>query len=331
MKKITIFALIFLVAFIYFVLSCGKPNEVIEKFKIVGSCANPGYAQSVWIGKINNKPYAFVASSQAGMVIYNIDNPESTFIVAQWFDTTYSSWAVTTLSNYAYITSGKKFFEKLDVSKIDSLRLISSFNFQGYTGYGYDISTIDTNYICVAARERFYLFDLTDPSFPVYSDLAFPNSARSVFTVDTLAYIACEQLGLYIVKVKTSPQLSISIIGSCDTPSNARNLFVQNNTCYVADGRNGIVLIDVTNPSEAQVISHLSLAGYACRIYVKDNFAYVACENAGISIIDIKYKNNPILVETVKTSYAKGVYVPEGPYVYVADRDQGLVIIKREE
>ena len=329
MKKITIS--VFIIAFSYLILNCGKPIESESQFKIISKCPNPGYAQSVWISKINNKPYAFIASGQAGMVIYNIENPEQPQIVAQWFDTTYSSWAVTTLSNYAYITSGKKFFEKLDISNLDSLRLVSSFNFLGYSGYAYDISTIDTNYVCVAARERFYLFDLSDPSFPVYRDITFPNCARGVFTVDSLAYLACEQLGLYIVKVKTSPQLSISIMGSCDTPSNARGLFVLDNTCYIADGRNGIVIIDVTNPRVAKVISHLSLSGYACRIFVKDTLAYIACENAGVVIVNVKDKSKPVLIETVKTSYAKGVFVPNGPYIYVADRDEGLIVIKQEE
>ncbi len=327
MKKIILFLIITSVVLI---ISCGKPNEITQKFKIIVTSANPGYAQSVWIGNINNKPYAFMASGQAGMVIYNIDNPEQPQIVAQWCDTTYSSWAITSLSNYTYTASGKRFFEKLDVSNLDSLRFISAFTFQGYTGYAYDISSIDTNFVCVAARERFYLCN-TDPNFPDYIDITFPNCARGVFVVDSFAYIACEQLGLYIVKVKTSPQLSISILGSCNTPSNARNLFVKNNLCYIADGRNGMVIIDVTNPRAAEVVSHLPLSGYACRIFIKDTLAYVACENAGLAIINVKDKNNPILLETVNTSYAKGVYVPNGPYIYVADRDQGLVVIKQEE
>jgi len=328
MKKIILFLII---ASVILIIACGKPNEVIEKFKVVGSCANPGYPQSVWISNINNQPYAFMASGQAGLVIYNVSNPEQPYIAAQWFDTTYLAWSASTLSNYAYIARGKRFFEKLDVSNLDSLRLISAFTFQGYTGYAYDIYAIDTNHVCVAARERFYLFDLTDPNFPVYNDISFPNSARGVFVKDSFAYIACEQLGLYIAKVKTSPQLSISILGSCNTPSNARNLFVKDNICYIADGRYGIVLIDVTDPRNPEVVSELSLSGYACRIFVKDTLAYIACEDAGLAIVNVKDINNPTLLENVNTSYAKGVYVPVGPYIFVADRDQGLVVIKQEE
>jgi hypothetical protein len=327
MKKIIKVTLFFIIVITSLILNCGKPNESIGKFKIVSTCANPGYTQSVWIGKINNKPYAFVASGQAGMVIYNIDNPESTYIVAQWFDTTYIAWGITTLSNYAYLVGGKNLTEKIDVSNLDSLRLVSYFPLQ-ISGYAYDISMIDTNYSCVAANERCFLINLLTSD---YGYITFPNSVRGVFFADSLAYLACEQLGLYIVKPKFSPYLSISILGSCDTPSNARSLFVSDNTCYIADGRNGIVLIDVTNPRDSKVISHLSLSGYACRIYVKDTLAYVACENAGVAIVNVKDKNNPTLVETVKTSYAKGIFAPEGSYIYVADRDDGLVVIKQEE
>lgn len=311
-------------------INCGKPKEFQSRFRIISKCANPGYAQSVWVDKINNKNYAFVASGQAGMVIYNVDNPESTYIKAQWFDTTYSSWSVKTLSKYAYITSGKKLVEKVDVGNIDSLRAVFTFDFSYYVGYGYDIATIDTNYVCVAARERFYLFDLSVPGWPYFVSISFPNCARGVFVVDSLAYIACEQLGLYITKVKTSP-LNISIITSCNTPSNARGLFVKDNICYIADGRNGLVIIDAMNPSHPTLIGQLNLDGYANRNYVKDTLAYVACGSAGLAIVNIKDKSNPILVETIKTSYAKDVFVTDDAYIYVADRDEGLIVIKQEE
>jgi hypothetical protein len=332
MKIIRFLTIVFFISVLYLISGCGKPNEFASRFSIVSTSPNPGYAQSIWIGNVSNKPYAFVASGQAGMIIYNIDNPESTYIVAQWMDTTYSCWSITTLRNYAYLACSRKLLVKLDVRNFDSLTTIAEFGgMGGITGYAYDIFATDTNHVTVAARERFVFIDVTDPSSTSYAAVYLPNCARGVFVVDSFAYVACEQLGIYIFNIKTTPYLSVAAIGNCNTPSNARGVFVKDNICYVADGRNGLVLIDVTNPRQASIISELHLSGYANRVYIRDTLAYLACSDGGLSIVNIKDRTNPSLLAVVQTSYAKGVFVSDSQYIYVADRDQGLVVIKQEE
>jgi hypothetical protein len=331
MKIIKFLAIVFFISVLYLISGCGKPNEFTSHFKIISTSPNPGYAQSIWIGNVNNKPYAFVASGQAGMTIYNIDNPESTYIVAQWMDTMYTCWSTATLRNYVYLACSRMLLVKLDVRNLDSLRTIAEFGGTGgITGYAYDIFATDTNHVTIAARERFVFIDVTDPLYPSYVAIWLPNCARGVFAVDSFAYVACEQLGVYIFNIKTAP-LSAAIVGSCNTPSNARGVFVRDNTCYVADGRNGLVLIDVTNPRQASIISELHLSGYANRVYVRDTLAYLACSDGGLSIVNVKDRTNPLLVDVIQTSYAKGVFVSDSQYIYVADRDQGLVVIKQEE
>lgn len=325
MKKIKILAIVFIFSLICLISGCGKPNEFIPKFKIISESYNPGYAQSVWVDSINHKNYAFVASGQAGMVIYNIDNPESTYIVAQWMDSMNTCWDVTTLKGYAYLAYGKRELIVIDSQNLDSLRYIDECSWPT-PGNSYDIFIQDTSNIYIGVQDRLLIAPVSAPAYPEEYDP--PHYVRGVFAVDSFAYLACEQLGVYIMNVKTTPR---KIIGMCNSPSNARGLFVSDNTCYVADGRDGLVIIDITNPRQTQIISELDLSGYANRVFVKDSLAYVACEDAGLSIVNVKNRTQPFLVETVKTSYAKGVFVPDGPYIYVADRDEGLIIIKQEE
>ncbi|MCX8014802.1 MAG: hypothetical protein N2748_02170, partial [candidate division WOR-3 bacterium] len=135
-----------------------------------------------------------------------------------------------------------------------------------------------------------------------------------------------EQLGVYIMNVLTDPR---TIINLCNTPSNARGVFADKHYCYVADGRNGLVIINVSNPYQPTISTQLSLSGYANDIFIKDSLAYVACGEAGLAIVNIKDAANPVLVEYVKTSYAKSVIVPDNNYIYLADRDLGLIIIKQ--
>jgi hypothetical protein len=319
MKTLRTLITAFCFSIIYLISSCGKPTEFVSHYKIISETPCPGYAQSISIGNVNNKSYAFVAAGQAGMITYNIDNPESTFIIAQWMDTLNSCWAVATYGN--------KELEIINIADFDSMYFVGGFVWP--VAYAYDIFVPDTNFAYIAAKQQFIITDIQDPSFPsVLDQRHFPSDVRGVFIKDSLAYLACEQLGIYITNIKTAPY---NIVGNCDTPSNARGLFVADNTCYVADGRQGIVIIDITDPAASSIIGQLDLSGYANRVYVKDTLAYVACGDAGLKVVNVKDRSNPVLIETIQTSYAKGIYAPAGQYIYIADRDQGLIVIKQEE
>ncbi|MEO0091233.1 MAG: hypothetical protein ABIK61_00770 [candidate division WOR-3 bacterium] len=318
-----------LIAILFVTINCKRPIEE-PNFEIISKCANPGYAQSVYVTELNNNQYALVASGQAGLVIYDVNNPEQPNIKTQWTDTLNTCWSAMTKNNYAYLAYGSKLYVKLNITNLDSIRIEAEFTSLGFVAYAYDIFAIDTNYIGIAARERFIIYDLTNPLFPDYRTLWFPRCVRGVFVLDSFAYLACEQLGVNIVKIKWLPNPSLELIGNIDTPSNARSVFVQDNTCYVADGRAGLVIIDITQPTSAGIISKLDLPGYAQRVFVKDTLAYLACGDAGLCIVNIKQKDKPFLVETVKTSYAKGVFVNAQNLIFVADRDEGLIIIKEK-
>ncbi len=319
-----------LLLIIFFVLANCKKVIENQNFYIVSKISNPGYAQSVYVTKLNNKPYAFVASGQAGLVIYDVDNIEQPQVKAQWMDSINTCWSVTTKNNYAYLAYGSKLYVKLNIANIDSIRVAACFTSLGFVAYAYDIFATDTNYISIAGRERFMIYDLTDPIFPDYRTLWFPRCVRGVFVVDSLAYLACEQLGLVIVNTKFAPQMSCNLVSSKDTPSNARGVFVKDNTAYVADGRFGLVIIDVSIPISTVICGKIDLPGYAHRVFVKDTLAYLACGDAGLCIVNIKQKDKPFLVETVNTSYAQGVFVNDQDIIFVADRDEGLIIIKQK-
>lgn len=308
-------------------INCGKPNEITNKFKVIGSQANPGFSQKIIVREYNNQRLAFVASGQAGLIIYNTDNPQSPVIRTQWLDTLNSCFGVASQGDYAYLAYGKKELEIINISNLDSLYSIGSFEWPA--AYAYDVFAADTNYAYVAAREQFIVSDVTEPHFPnVLGQYRFPSNIRSVVVKDSFAYLASEQLGVYVMNIKSNPRI---VIDACDTPSNARYLFIQDTICYVADGRGGLIIINIANPHANSIISSINLSGYAQSVAVKDSFAYVACGDAGLSIVNIKDPRIPKLVETVKSSYCRGVFVSDDEYIYVADRDQGLLVIEYEE
>jgi hypothetical protein len=104
------------------------------------------------------------------------------------------------------------------------------------------------------------------------------------------------------------------------------DVFVKDNYAYCASVL-GLLILDVSNPSNSQLVGKLLLPYSAQDVCVSGNYAYVADSGAGLRVIDVSNPSNPREVGYFDTpGYALGVYV-SGNYAYVADGDAGLRVI----
>jgi hypothetical protein len=86
--------------------------------------------------------------------------------------------------------------------------------------------------------------------------------------------------GLQIVDI--SDPLHPALIGSCDTPGNARGIDVADTIACVADGSNGeLQIIDISNPAVPNLINSINISGTVQGVKVKDGIAYVADQWVG--------------------------------------------------
>lgn len=75
------------------------------------------------------------------------------------------------------------------------------------------------------------------------------------------------------------------------------------------------------------IVGSFDGGGYAKEILLKDDLIYMTVELGGLQIIDVSNAADPYLVGTIETEFALGVDVDDD-YVYVADEDEGLIIIE---
>lgn len=321
MKKIVCFFL-----FLLFTLFCGRPeppDEEIHTFEIVSVCNLPGYSRDIDI----HGNYAYVANGQGGLQIINISNPESTYIEGEYL-TSRSAQGIAIRDSFAYLVlSSEKGLLVLNINDPSDPSLIGED--PGYTEYNV-IAPPDTFYIYIAAHDFFIIENCSIPTLPYYDQrITTPGTARGIFVSDSLAYLACEQMGLYIYYA-VRPDSEVPLLGSIDTPSNARDVYVEGDYAYVADGRTGLVIIDVRNPENPEILSMYDTPGYANDIFVSGYYAYIADAEAGLQVIDISNPENPTFYGNFETPYAYAVYVKD-KLIYIADRDMGLLIITEEE
>jgi len=104
---------------------------------------------------------------------------------------------------------------------------------------------------------------------------------------------------------------------------------VSGDFAYLADGPNGLIILDISNQSNPKMVGHYKhKSGYAeGGITVSDNYIYIAYGSEGLLIIDITNKSTPKMIGSCDTSgHAKDVFLSDN-YIYLADWDNGLVII----
>ncbi|SET01770.1 Uncharacterized conserved protein [Methanococcoides vulcani] len=106
-----------------------------------------------------------------------------------------------------------------------------------------------------------------------------------------------------------------------------KGVAVAGNYAYVADEENGLVILDISDPTSPTLAGSYDTAGLAGHVDVAGNYAYVADFENGLVILDISDPTSPTLASSYDTDTdgMKFNIAVAGNYVYVASND--LVIV----
>ncbi|MCL6582402.1 MAG: hypothetical protein K6U11_02075 [bacterium] len=149
--------------------------------------------------------------------------------------------------------------------------------------------------------------------------------AREVMVADGYAYVADDNAGLEVIRIRNPRQLAR--VGSCDTEGTAHGVWVSGEYAYLADGDQGLAVINISDPENPKPCAHLALGGYAWKIKGRDGLVYLA-NDQGLAIVDVHDPLNPGLKAVCETPGSACGLSLSGDYAYVADWSKGVSIIK---
>jgi hypothetical protein len=102
---------------------------------------------------------------------------------------------------------------------------------------------------------------------------------------------------------------------------------ISGNYAYVADIANGLLVIDITNPTAPTEVGFYDTPGEAYGVALSGDYAYVGDGSSGLRVIDISNPTAPVEVGFCETpGWAIGVTVA-GDYAFVADYGSGMRVI----
>jgi hypothetical protein len=114
-------------------------------------------------------------------------------------------------------------------------------------------------------------------------------------------------------------------MGLYNTPGYAQGIYASDSYALVADGVNGLIIIDISEPHVPSFVSSYNTPAYAHDIAATNTHAFVADGTSGLLILNISNPQNISLVSAVsEIDYANSVYV-SNTYAYVAYEAAGTL------
>ncbi len=107
--------------------------------------------------------------------------------------------------------------------------------------------------------------------------------------------------------------------------TDGQNIVIDGSYAYVADGRSGLKIVDISDPNNIVTVGSLK-TNNAFGITVGNTYSYIADGERGIKSIDTTEPTAPQLIGTRKTREARKI-VLRGSYAYVADGRGGIKIM----
>ncbi|HWQ90876.1 MAG TPA: hypothetical protein VN673_04340 [Clostridia bacterium] len=107
----------------------------------------------------------------------------------------------------------------------------------------------------------------------------------------------------------------------------AEDVLVTNGLAFVAQGSEGLAILNVSNPATPTLLNKFDTPGYASALHLEDGLAFLADGGSGLQILNISNPAAPSLTGSFDTpGYASDVVVRSN-VAYVADSGGGLLIL----
>jgi len=186
-----------------------------------------------------------------------------------------------------------------------------------------------------------------------------PGITKSLVVYNNTAYIAAREEGMHILNLETKEIDTVYTGGSVQeiavtkdlifiadgvkglkiysntdigTPKLISRVKLSNvvtvdvtDTYVIAGGRDGLSVIDVSNPDNPVIVSSFT-AGWIEDIHLEPGYIYAAAGSEGLIVLDMRNPEEMVLVSSCKDVYAVGVEV-EKDLAFVADVD-GFKVVK---
>ncbi|HOW64627.1 MAG TPA: immunoglobulin domain-containing protein [Candidatus Paceibacterota bacterium] len=304
-----------------FVLDMNNPGMP----EYLGSCRPTTYDMNVTVAG----HYAYLGDLYEGLRIVDVSNPRYPRQVGGYI-TGGMAHEVRVTGSTAFIADGWNGFQILDVGHPEKPVRLACIPVQDAVA----MEVSGRNAFVVGGRHGgFYVFDISQPRTPVkISQVTTLGSCNDIYVNGPYAYVGegyCRYgsgIEIFDIRNLTQPQSA----GFFNASKHVYGLMVSGTTLYASAGDGGMLVLDISNPTNLVQLSQISPLGFANGIDVFDDKAYVTClySGSGFNVIDVMNPTQPKLMGKRSGSASNlrvigdRAYVANGTGVLVLDLTQ---------
>ncbi|ETO15890.1 outer membrane adhesin like protein [Reticulomyxa filosa] len=232
-----------------------------------------------------NAEMAFVASGTAGVQLLNVSNgSDPTWISAIDAGPGGYTYDLAMWSQTLFVANGAGGLRIVDVANVSHPRVLCTFN---ASFVGAQSLYVDHDIVYVAnAYGGLQLINVSNKTEPVLLSTVSSGSgnAQAVRVQGTTAFVA-EYVGIRIIDVSNKTHPKVLAVLDNDEVAKALNLDISGNLVFMANGYEGIEVINVTNQSRPVTLtSYLEDYGIACGVTIVNDSTLFVADGQTISI-----------------------------------------------
>ncbi len=236
---------------------------------------------------------------------------------------------------YLFVSVGSLGVEVVDISTPSVPKEVLRYKVDDVT---YDLASRNGMLYLANGSEGVEVVDITTPSSPrrlAYISTGDDNATSVDLSVDgtTVAIGTAQGALLYTDKGANI----YGYLGSYDSNGTIRDIRFDPNSLklYLANFSYGLEAVDITTPSDMQLIDGISMEGSACDIEVSQGIVYLSSLTSALKEIDFD-ENEELEVKTVYDPHDGGQTWDMTPgvnfrYLYLAKAERGLEIVDNSD
>ncbi|MEA3544787.1 MAG: hypothetical protein U9R69_06150, partial [Thermodesulfobacteriota bacterium] len=307
-----------------FIAGSNKGLLVVDKNalltqQVIKMIATPGSARDLVI----KNHWIYVADSRGGVLMYDLAAGGATGVNL----TLRRSRSLAVHRDLLFVAQEKLGIEVFDIStpgqpepvavwsKLQSTRLAVVNNYLLSSRGAYGVELID-----ISAIHQ-----------PIIRDVLPDVHALDIVSDGSHVYIASKNEGLLIYEITEDSRLNRLSRTSTPFPMHHFDLAVavqvRDGIAYVANGRSGLLIVDVTNPEAPDILSSVAIPGRCKAVRVVGEKAFIISHHGGINVVNIENLEKSILLNSIFIpGLTRGLQIVDG-LIYAAQKEMGVTVL----